>query len=186
MRERYPNLDITGPATIDFEYPFLLSALKLWPESVPLSALSHHLYVDRRGAPENPQNGFSSVEKFALAKAIAEQTPVCSGSVVVSEVNWPIAGTAVHSPVTAPFEYANSSSLQLHDSGVSEQEYADFMLRYYVLGLCSGFVERVYWWRLVARGYGLVDIENNGSLRERPAYQALRHFLLTLSAIWQV
>jgi len=42
---------------------------------VPLAALSHCLYVDRRGAPENPQDGFGAPEKFTLGRAVARATP---------------------------------------------------------------------------------------------------------------
>lgn len=175
LQRRYPNLEISGPATIDFEYSFLLSALRLWPRQVKLSAVSHHLYVDRRGAPENLQNGFGAVEKFALAKAVAAGSPV-----EVSEVNWPIKGAGIHSPVTPPFSYPESATQEVFDSGVSESDAADFMLRYLVLAVCSGLVERVYWWRLLARGYGLVDIDDSGEISERPGYQALKQFLATL------
>jgi len=34
-------------------------------------------------------------------------------------------------------------------------------------------VERVSWWRLIARGYGLVSPESDGSLRRRPSWHAL-------------
>jgi hypothetical protein len=54
---------------------------------------------------------------------------------------------------------------------VSEFDYACYLVRYLLLCLCSGFVERVYWWRLVAHGYGLVD-DRGGPLRKRPAYGA--------------
>lgn len=177
LQRRYPNLEITGPATIDFEYPFMLSALRLWPKQVKLAAVSHHLYVDRRGAPENLQNGFGAVAKFALAKAVA-----AGSGVEVSEVNWPIKGTGVHSPVTPPFNYPESATQAVFDSGVSESDAADFMIRYLVLAVCSGLVERVYWWRLLARGYGLVDIDDDGETRERPGYQALKQFLATLGS----
>ena len=180
ISNNYSELKIIGPATIDFEYPFLLSALRCWPFSVPMAALSHHLYVDRRGAPENHQNGFSALEKFALAKSIARTESFDSAEVIVSEVNWPIADTGVYSPVTAPFDYRNAPPGSLHDSGVSESNYADYMVRYLALSLCSGLVGRVFWWRLVARGYGLVDIKDN-KLRERPAYLALRQFIKTLN-----
>ncbi len=172
----YPALKIIGPATIDFEYPFLLSALKDWPDAVSLAALSHHLYVDRRGAPENLQNGFSALEKFALAKSIAARNVINNSEVIVSEVNWPVAGTAMHSPVTAPFAYRDAPPDSLHDSGETEETCADFTIRYLALALGSGLVSQVYWWRLVAKGYGLVDIEA-GELRERPAYRALQHFI---------
>lgn len=180
LRERYPSLHITGPATIDFEYPFMLAAMRQWPQQVPLTAISHHLYVDRRGAPENPQSGFNAIDKFALASAIAGYLQVPGGKVVVSEVNWPISGTSIYSPVTSPFEYPLAKPGEVADNGVDEDSYSDYMLRYIVLALCSGLVDRVFWWRLVARGYGLVDKSDDGALRERPAFLALQHFLLTL------
>ena len=56
---------------------------------------------------------------------------------------------------------------------VGEEEQADYLVRYYLLALGTGLVERVYWWRLIARGYGLVVPSSDGSLRRRPAWHAL-------------
>jgi hypothetical protein len=165
-----------GPGAIDFEYPALLSVLRQWPAGVPLSALSHHLYVDRRGAPENPQGRFSTLEKLALARAIARRSPVCEDRLVVSEVNWPLRGTGVYSPLFAPYVLPGGG----RNSGVSEDEYGHYLLRYLCLALASGLAERVYWWRLVARGFGLVDDSDAGAWRPRPAYAMLRTFLDTL------
>ena len=180
IARRWPQLAILGPATIDFEYPFLVSALRLWPRAVAISALSHHLYVDRRGAPEHPQNGCGALEKFALAKAVARAAGRGLDRVVVSEVNWPLAGTAAHSPVTPPFTHADGSAGHGHDSGVDEATYACYLVRYLALALCSSLVERVYWWRLVARGYGLADRNRQGKLRARPGFFAFRHFITVL------
>jgi hypothetical protein len=55
---------------------------------------------------------------------------------------------------------------------VDEQTAADYLARYYLLLLGSGLVQRVYWWQLVARGYGLTVAEG-GALRRRPAFHAL-------------
>jgi hypothetical protein len=55
---------------------------------------------------------------------------------------------------------------------VSELEAAAYMLRYIVIAICSGLVERVFWWRLVAFGYGLVD-DSKPEWRKRPAFKAL-------------
>jgi hypothetical protein len=41
------------------------------------------------------------------------------------------------------------------------------------LALGTGLVERVYWWQLVARGYGLVMPTESGELRRRPSFAAL-------------
>ena len=180
IARQYPDLRIIGPATIDFEYPFLLAALRDWPKSVAMAALSHHLYVDRRGAPENPQNGFSALEKFALAKSIATGNPKGESEVIVSEVNWPVAGAGIHSPVTAPFTYRDAPAGSLHDSGETEENCAYYTIRYLALALGSGLVSQVFWWRLVARGYGLVDVDA-GEVRERPAYRALQHFINTVN-----
>ena len=174
LRAKYPELTLTGPSVIDFEYPYVLAALDRLPSGFRFCALSHHLYVDRRGAPENRQGRFSSLEKFVLARAIARWSAHCEDRLVVSEVNWPIEGTGVYSPVGSPYV---SPGPRFGDPSVSEDDYADFMVRYLLIALCSGMVERVYWWRLVAYGYGLVDDSNDEQWRERPAFDALKTLL---------
>ncbi|MBA4388780.1 MAG: hypothetical protein C0404_12420 [Verrucomicrobia bacterium] len=173
-RSKHPGLKLMGPAAIDFEYPSVMAALDNLPAGMRFDSLSHHLYVDRRGAPEEKQGGFSALEKFALARAIARWSGSCGDSLVVSEVNWPIKGTGVYSPVTSPYE---SPGPRYNDPSVSEDDYADYMLRYLLIALCSGMVDRVFWWRLVARGYGLVDDADAARWRERPAYLMLKMFL---------
>lgn len=168
---------LMGPAAIDFEYPFVMAALKNLPGSMRLSALSHHLYVDRRGAPENRQGSFDSLRKFALARAIARWAPGCDDRVIVSEVNWPLLGTGVYSPVGSPYEEPGP---RFNDPSVSETDYAAYMLRYLAIAVCSGMVERVYWWRLAARGFGLADDSAPDSFVNRPAYRALKFFLETV------
>jgi hypothetical protein len=171
LSRRYPGVRFTGLGVIDFEYTFLLPALRQWPSDLPLAQLSHHLYVDRRGAPENPQGRFATVEKAALLRALARYAG--AEDVTVTEVNWPLAGTGVHSPVLAPYHVPGSGDR----AGVSEDLYAHYLIRYLCLALGSGLVDRVYWWRLAAKGFGLVDDSNPMALRPRPGYTALRHFL---------
>jgi len=171
---RAGSLSLCGPAVIDFEYHYLAGVLDMLPQDGSLSALSHHLYVDRRGAPENRQGRFSAVEKFALAKAMASFSPAVNGDrLIVSEVNWPIIGTGVFSPVNSPYIIPNSHT---NDPSVDEEDYANFMVRYYAMALCSGLVDQVYWWRLVSHGFGLVDDQQPG-WRPRPAYEALQYFV---------
>ena len=171
-----PAARFMGPAVIDFEYPFLMAALRRLPDGCSLDALSHHLYVDRRGAPENRQGRFGALEKFALARAIARWAPGCADRLIVSEVNWPLRGTGVYSPVGSPYE---SPGPRRKDPSVDEEVYADYMLRYILTALCSGLVEQVFWWRLAAHGYGLVD-DRAEPWRERPAYRALARFIALL------
>jgi hypothetical protein len=170
----YPGLRVTGPAGIDFEYPFVMAALKRVPPSLHFMALSHHLYVDRRGAPENEQGLFATLEKCALARAIACASPVCDDRLIVSEVNWPLKGTGVYSPVNSPYD---TPGPRRNDPSVTEDEYGHYLLRYLALSLCSGLVHSVYWWGLRARGFGLVDDADPANWRIRPAYRMLRHLL---------
>ena len=157
LARKYPEVKISGPSCIDFEY--------------------HHLYVDRRGAPENFQGKFSTVEKCALLSAIASYSDKCEDRVVISEVNWPLSGTGIWSPVNSTYLVPGREESELN---VAEDAYGHFMLRYYMLSLCSGFVDQVFWWRLVSHGFGLVDERAEGGWRERSGYGMLAYFLQTL------
>ena len=172
LRQEFPMVNFVGPACIDFEYLAVLSGLADLPKGFRLNGLSHLLYVDRRGAPENKQAGFSTVEKSALLKAIANHSSRVDDRVIVSEVNWPIQGAGLWSPITGTYEKAE---WRLEAPGETEIDYANFMLRFLALAVCSGHVEEVYWWRLSARGYGLVDDQNG--FAPRPAFNALKFFL---------
>jgi hypothetical protein len=172
LKDRYPDLEFVGPACIDFEYLPVLASLAVLPKGLTFSGLSHLLYVDRRGAPENKQGAFSTLEKSILLKAIADGSRAVENRVIVSEVNWPLKNAGVWSPIMCPYE---TPAWRIEKLGVTETEYAHFMLRYLALTLCSGHVEMVYWWRLSAHGYGLVDDLND--FAPRPAFTALAFFL---------
>ena len=179
LQEKFPEITFTGPACIDFEYHYVLSAFKGAPKGLHYGALSHHLYVDRRGAPENFQGKFSTLEKCGLLRAIAKVVPACDDQVIISEVNWPLEGTGIWSPVTATYVDAGAPE---HPLSVSELDYGVYMLRYLVISVCSGFVDKVYWWRLVAHGFGLVDERVEGGWRERIGFKMLRVFLEQLGS----
>lgn len=170
-KRRYPKVSFGGPAMIDFEYIYIPPALDALPAGFSFDALTHHLYVDRRGAPETPQGRFSALEKFALARALADR---CGDRLIVSEFNWPLEGTGVFSPVGAPYV---SPGIRKGDPSVSETMAAAYLLRYVLMAIGSGLVERVFWWRLAAYGYGLVDDSDDRHWRERPACKALRFLL---------
>ena len=172
LKAKHPRVRFMGLGAIDFEYTFLIPALRQWPQEVELSALSHHLYVDRRGAPENPQGPFGTVEKLALLRAIASRHG--TERVWVTEMNWPVAGSGAYSPVNAPYVLPGQPT---GGGGFSEDLCGDYLLRYLCLAIGSGFAERVYWWRLVSRGFGLVDDSDLAALRPRPGYAMLRAFL---------
>lgn len=176
LRAAYPNVRWMGPAGIDFEYLHVLGALKVLPPGFRFDALSHHLYVDRRGAPESPQGPFAALEKFALARALARTSSACADRLIVSEVNWPILGTHEWSPVGSPYTHPGQV---LGPPNVTADAYANYMVRYFLQAACSGLVERVYWWRLAAHGFGLVD-ERADPWQPRPAWFAMLHLLRTV------
>ncbi len=150
------GVKLVGPAVIDFEfhlYPPLLSRYSF-------DKVSSLLYVDRGGAPENTQFGWDTSRKVALLKAIVDSCRGGPKDLWVTEVNWPLRGTGPYSPASGK-------------PNVSEEEQANYLVRYYVLTLATGLVERVYWWQLAAPGYGLVDNRGDG-WRKRPSYLALK------------
>jgi len=173
-KKRCPGLCLGGPAMIDFEYPYVPAALDALPAGMQFDAMTHHLYVDRRGAPETPQGRFAMLEKCALGRALAVRA---GDRLVVSELNWPPSGTGVYSPVGAPYV---SPGPRYNDPSVSEQEAAAYLLRYVLIAICSGLVERVFWWRLVAFGYGLVD-DSRCPWRKRPGFAVLAQLLKRFS-----
>jgi len=174
---QYPEARITGPACIDFEPHALAALLEQLPADLQFSALSHHLYVDRRGAPENKQGSFDTVAKCALLRACARAYGFTDDRPILSEVNWPIQGTGPWSPVNSPYE---TKDPRTKDPSVSEEDYAAYMARYLLLTLASGHVSRVYWWRLAARGFGLIDDTDSAAWRPRPAFTALQTLLAKL------
>ncbi len=171
---QHPDARITGPACIDFEPHALAALLHRIPADIRFHALSYHLYVDRRGAPENRQGAFDTVAKCALLRAFARAHGFADDRLLVTEVNWPLAGTGPWSPVTSPYETLDP---RRNDPSVDEDTYAAYMARYLLLTIASGHVSRVYWWRLAARGFGLVDDSDPAAWRPRPAFHALKTLL---------
>ncbi len=163
---RHPGVELLGPAVIDFELQATLAIVGRRSPGVRFDALSSLLYVDRRGAPENRQLGFDTVDKVALVRAIADTAPSCGARSWITEVNWPL-WEGPHSPAGRTVS-------------VDEQRHADFLVRYYLLALGTGLVERVFWWRLAARGYGLMVPSADGELAPRPAFDALRTLVARL------
>ncbi|WP_127555554.1 lipopolysaccharide kinase InaA family protein [Saccharospirillum alexandrii] len=167
LKARYPHLTFLGPAVNDFEFQYYPPLLEAAGE--PVDALSNHLYVDRRGAPENAQSGFSTLEKCLYAKALADTYG--KAGFYITEVNWPLHNTGDYSPLAGAYRPQGKPESPLH---VSEQESAAYMIRYALIALCSGTTERIWWWRLSHPGFGLIDDLNGW--RERPGWPALVHF----------
>ena len=154
----YPNLKLIGPSVIDFEYHFTAHAL-FNLVSLRFDALSALLYVDRRGAPENSQMGFDLTRKINLLSSMAKLSPKTGSELYLTETNWPLTGTAPYAPTSE------------HEC-IDEEEYANFMVRYYLLAFASQQVDAVFWHQLIAPGYGLID--NREGFRKRSAFSAFK------------
>lgn len=147
---------IVGPAVIDFEFHLYPAVL----DELSYDKVSSLLYVDRMGAPERKQFGWDTSRKIALLKAVVDGCSERAQDVWITEVNWPLKGAGKYSPASGR-------------PNVSETEQADYLVRYYILCVASGFVERVYWWQLVAPGFGLVDSRGK-EWRRRPSFSSMK------------
>jgi hypothetical protein len=150
------DVKIVGPAVIDFEFHLYPPVLG----EIPFDKVSSLLYVDRVGSPENTQFGWDTAAKVALLKAAVDVSAIRGKDLWITEVNWPLKDTGKYSPASGK-------------PNVSEEQQADYLVRYFILTLASGFVERVYWWQLVAPGYGLIDSRFD-DWRKRPSFFALK------------
>lgn len=163
---RHGGVEVLGPAVIDWEPHATAGYLGL--AGMPrFDALASLLYVDRRGAPEHRQAGFDALRKATFLAALAEVAPACAPRSWITEVNWPLR-EGPHSPAGRLV-------------AVDEETQADYLVRYFVPLLGSGAVERIFWWQAIARGYGLIAPEADGSLRRRPSWQAMTTMLRQLA-----
>lgn len=147
---------LVGPAVIDFEFHLYPPTLR----AVSFDKVSSLLYVDRSGAPENAQFGWTTAKKVALWRAVVDASLGEARECWITEMNWPLEGAGEYSP--APGKPC-----------VSEEDQANYLVRYFVICLASGLIERIYWWQLVAPGYGLID-SRDPVWRRRPSFYALR------------
>jgi hypothetical protein len=153
---RKHRISLVGPAVIDFEFHLYPVVLK----KIPFDHVSSLLYVDRVGAPENTQYGWNTPQKVALLKAVVDACMKEKRNIWITEMNWPLAGTGKYSPAVGKMN-------------VSEEQQANFLVRYFILCLSTGFVDRIYWWQLVAPGYGLIDSRPK-IWKKRPSFFALK------------
>ena len=174
-KRAFPHIRLTGPACIDFDLHSLPGLLSVVP------AGTFH------GAPENFQGKFDLARKCAIHRAFAKTYGFSEEKIIVSEVNWPLLGAGVYGPIDSPFvmfgpwETRPAAPWTTEPPRVSKEEYAKFLCRYVLLAVASGHVSRVYWWRLVHRGFGLVDDADAENPRARPAFSALKTLLAQLA-----
>ncbi|MDY0123302.1 glycosyl hydrolase [Sulfurimonas sp.] len=162
--EKFQHVKLIGSGVIDFEYHFTAHTL-FNTKKYRYDGVSSLLYVDRRGAPENMQIGFTLQDKISLLSTMVWLSPKSVHELHITETNWPISGTAPYAP-TSEYEC------------VSEELYADYMLRYYLLAFASQQVDSVSWHQLIAPGYGLVD--NRDGIKKRSAFETYKFMVHNL------
>ncbi len=153
--ERFKELKLIGPSVIDFEYHYTARAL-FHGFKTYFDKHSTLLYVDRRGAPENRQLGFSTKEKIDLLHALTKLSPKSSDDIYITEVNWPLLGTAPYAPTS-------------EKECVDEETYAKYLKSYIDIAKNSGKIRKLFWHQLIAPGYGLVD-NRGGKLRKMKGF----------------
>jgi len=163
-QKEFKNSKLIGSGVIDFEFHYTAHTLFNFCKC-RYDGIGALLYVDRRGAPENTQLGFSLTDKTALLSTMVWLSPKTKQELHITEVNWPLSNTAPYAP-TSEYEC------------VSEDDYANYMLRYYLLAFASQQVDSVSWHQLIAPGYGLVD--NREGIKKREAYEVYKYMLRTL------
>ena len=161
-KEHFPNFKFIGSNVIDFELHFTTHTL-FNLKDIYFDALGTLLYVDRRGAPENTQMGFSLMGKINLIDALMRLSFKTANQLIITETNWPIKNTAPYAPTSE------------HEC-ISEEDYAMYMVRYHLLSFATQKVACVYWHQLIAPGYGLID-NREGTIRKRSAYYAYQTML---------
>jgi hypothetical protein len=163
-QKQFPDLTLIGSGVIDFEYHFTAHTLFNFAP-YKYDGTSSLLYVDRRGAPENLQLGFTLSDKIAFLSSMITLSPKSAHKLYITETNWPLKNTAPYAPTS-------------ETECVDEATYANYMLRYYLLAFASQQVDFVSWHQLIAPGYGLLD--NREGLKKREAYETYKYMVHTL------
>lgn len=161
--EKYKNLKLIGPSTIDFEYYYNIRAM-FNSYDIKYDKLSALLYVDRRGAPSNNQYKiFDTRNKIDLLYSLVKLSPKSSNDIYITEVNWPLKNTAPYAPTSE------------HEC-VSNKQYIKYMKEYFKIAKNSKKIKRVYWHQLIAPGYGLVD-NRDGKVIRLPQFYAFKELI---------
>ena len=161
--QKYKDLKLIGPSTIDFEYYYNIRAM-FNSYDIKYDKVSSLLYVDRRGAPSNTQYGvFDTKNKIDLLYSLCKLSSKSNDEIYITEVNWPLSNTAPYAPTSE------------HEC-VSNEEYSKYMIEYLQIVKKSKKVQKVYWHQLIAPGYGLVD-NRDEKVVKLPQFYAFKELL---------
>lgn len=164
--KEFPNNKLIGSGVIDFEYHFTAHTLFNFFK-YKYDGVASLLYVDRRGAPEHTQMGFALSDKIAFLNNMVYLSKKTKHILHITETNYPLSNTAPYAP-TSEYEC------------IDEESYADFMLRYYLLGFASQQVDSISWHQLIAKGYGLID--NIDRIKYRPAFYTYKFMVKNIKS----
>ncbi|MDD2790486.1 MAG: glycosyl hydrolase [Sulfurimonas sp.] len=164
QQSEFKNIKLIGSGVIDFEYHFTAHTLFNFLK-YRFDGTSALLYVDRRGAPENLQIGFDLSDKIAWLSTMVWLSPKSAHALHITEANWPLSNTKPYAPTSE------------HEC-VSEELYADYMLRYHLFAFASQQVNTLSWHQLIASGYGLID-NREGSIK-RKAFESYKFMIQNL------
>tara|TARA_B110000879_G_C11159146_1_gene508276 strand:+ start:317 stop:2449 length:2133 start_codon:yes stop_codon:yes gene_type:complete len=142
-QEEFNDIKLLGGNIIDFELHYYIRSL-FHGSPIRYDGVAAQLYVDRRGAPENKQFGFDTISKINFYSLIMRVSRKSANALYITEVNWPLKAMGKWAPAQG-------------DCMVSESDQATYLVRYYLMMLATGRVEKCYWHQLVAPGYGLVN-----------------------------
>ncbi len=169
IRSEYPGIDFVGPSVLDFEpIPFIRSVIHGF--GIYWDVVGCSLYVDRRGCPRNRQLLiFDLKQKIYHFVACVMCANRANRRFWITEVNWPLENQSPYAPTS-------------EKECVSEEDAGKYLRRYYEDAWESGLTERVYWWQLVSKGFGLIDVNDDGTLRYRSSYDEFKKLLSGESA----
>ena len=158
--KKFPNTKLIGSSIIDFEYHFTIRTLfNRYP--IYYDKVASLLYVDRRGSPYSTQMGiFDLKNKINFLSTVVYSSKKANNSIYITEVNWPLSGTAPFAPTS-------------EKECIDEALYDQYLKEYFKIAYQSGKVEKVYWHQLIASGYGLVDSRGE-KLRKRKAFESFK------------
>ncbi|CAA6799480.1 MAG: FIG00388565: hypothetical protein, partial [uncultured Sulfurovum sp.] len=161
--KQFPNIKLIGSSVIDFEYHFSIRTL-FNNYKVHYDKFSTLLYVDRRGSPYSTQMGiFNFKNKIEFLDSIVKSSSKSENNIYITEVNWPLSGTAPYAPTS-------------ERECVSEERYAQYMNEYFEIALKTKKIEKIFWHQLIAPGYGLID-NRNGKIRKTKAFYDFKEWM---------
>ncbi len=162
------NVKILGPNISDFAPYFLITILRLLhKKDIHFDMVTDNLFVDRAGQPEEYDKHilghlFKKIARMNLLK----KSKMINDIAKIYGCEYPI---CTYTYWTIDTENRNRRRY------VSEDKYANYLVRYYLIAASSGLLRRIYWGQMASYYKGI--IKENIKLRTYPplVYQKLEN-----------